>query len=216
MFEFLRSLFTMETMQAILAFFEIFFVVYLVGYSSFLFISVLVGGNEIFEGTKKRRLRNEIHHDYYVPISVVVPAYNEEVTIVETIRSLLNLDYRIYEIIVVNDGSKDSTGELVAETFQLRQVDRPIRRQLPCGEVLSVWEGTGAGRAHHLDQQGQRRKSRQHQRGNQRLSISLFRLHGRRLHSAKGLPVHDCGPRAGKPGRGGGGQHDPDFQRLRV
>ena len=150
MFEFLRSLFTMETMQAILAFFEIFFVVYLVGYSSFLFISVLVGGNEIFEGTKKRRLRNEIHHDYYVPISVVVPAYNEEVTIVETIRSLLNLDYRIYEIIVVNDGSKDSTGELVAETFQLRQVDRPIRRQLPCGEVLSVWEGTGAVSYTHL------------------------------------------------------------------
>lgn len=120
--------------------------VYLIGYSSFLFSSVLAGGNEIFEGTKKRRLRNEIHHDYYVPISVVVPAYNEEVTITETIRSLLNLDYRIYEIIVVNDGSKDGTGELVAETFQLRQVDRPIRRQLPCAEVLSVWESVEADR----------------------------------------------------------------------
>ena len=146
MFDFLRTLFTLGTMQTVLAFFEGFFVLYLVGYSSFLFISVIVGGNEIFEGTKKRRLRNEIHHDYYVPISVVVPAYNEEVTIVETIRSLLNLDYRIYEIIVVNDGSKDGTGELVAETFQLRQVNRPIRRQLPCAELRSVWEGTGADR----------------------------------------------------------------------
>lgn len=146
MFEFLRSLFDLGFMQTVLAVFEIFFVIYLVGYSSFLFISVLAGGNEIFEGTKKRRLRNEITHDYYVPISVVVPAYNEEVTIVETIRSLLNLDYRIYEIIVVNDGSKDSTGELVAETFHLRQVNRPIRRQVPCAEVLSVWEGVGAGR----------------------------------------------------------------------
>lgn len=145
MFEFIRSAFDLGFIQTVLAIFEVFFVIYLVGYSSFLFISVLVGGNEIFEGTKKHRLRNEITHDYYVPISVVVPAYNEEVTIVETIRSLLNLDYRIYEIIVVNDGSKDSTGELVAETFRLRQVNRPIRRQVPCEEVLSVWEGAGEG-----------------------------------------------------------------------
>ena len=145
MFEVLRTIFPLGTVQTVLAFFEIFFVVYLIGYSSFLFSSVLAGGNEIFEGTKKRRLRNEIHHDYYVPISMVVP-YNEEVTITETIRSLLNLDYRIYEIIVVNDGSKDGTGELVAETFQLRQVDRPIRRQLPCAEVLSVWESVEADR----------------------------------------------------------------------
>ena len=146
MFEVLRTIFPLGTVQTVLAFFEIFFVVYLIGYSSFLFSSVLAGGNEIFEGTKRGRLRNEIPHDYYAPISVVVPAYNEEVTITETIRSLLNLDYRIYEIIVVNDGSKDGTGELVAETFQLRQVDRPIRRQLPCAEVLSVWESVEADR----------------------------------------------------------------------
>lgn len=146
MFDFLRSIFSLGTIQAVLAFFEIFFVIYLVGYSSFLFISVVAGGNEIFEGTKKKRLRNEIHRNYYIPISVVVPAYNEEVTITETIRSLLNLDYRIYEIIVVNDGSKDNTGELVAKTFQLRQVDRPIRRRLPCAELCSVWEGVGADR----------------------------------------------------------------------
>lgn len=140
---FVRSIIPIGTIQAILAFFGIFFVVYLVGYATFLFASVVVGGNEIFEGVKKRRLRNEIHHDYYVPISVIVPAYNEEVTIAETIRSLLNLDYRLYEIIVVNDGSKDETGSLVAETFRLRQVNRPIRRQLPCAELLSVWEDTG-------------------------------------------------------------------------
>lgn len=145
MFDFLRSIVTIETVQAILSVAEAFFVLYLVGYSTFLFVSVIVGGNEIFEGVKKRRLKNEIHHDYYVPISLIVPAYNEEVTITETIRSLLNLDYQIYEIIVVNDGSKDKTGGLVASTFDLRQVYRPIRRQLPCQEQISVWEGVGKG-----------------------------------------------------------------------
>ncbi len=148
MFDFIRSLFSMEAIQTFLSFFEIFFIIYLVGYATFLFTSVVVGGNEIFEGIKKKRLRNEIHHDYYVPISAIVPAYNEEVTITETIRSLLNLDYRIYEIIVVNDGSKDRTGELVAEAFHLRQVSRPIRRLLPCAEQRSIWEGAGGNQVH--------------------------------------------------------------------
>lgn len=145
-FNFIRSVFDPGFVRELLSFFEVFFVIYLIGYSSFLFASVIVGGNEVFEDNKRRRLRNEIRNDYYVPVSIVVPAYNEEVTIVETIRSLLNLDYRIYEIIVVNDGSKDDTGTLVAETFHLRQTDRPIRRQLPTQDVVSVWEGQGAGR----------------------------------------------------------------------
>ncbi len=140
---FIYSVFTVEFVKMLLFYFEIFFVIYLVGYSTFLFASVIVGSNQLFEDIKKRQLRNEIHHDYYVPISIIVPAYNEEVTIVETIKSLLKLDYKIYEIIVVNDGSKDATGELVANTFNLHQVLRPIRRQLACKEQISVFEGVG-------------------------------------------------------------------------
>ena len=34
-------------------------------------------------------------------------AYNEEVTVKDTVTSLLNLDYKLYEIIVIDDGSKD-------------------------------------------------------------------------------------------------------------
>lgn len=141
----MRSSFALSTVQTILFYTSIFFVIYLIGYSTFLFISIVVGGNEVFESVKRRRLRNAIHHDYYVPVSIIVPAYNEEVTICETIRSLLNLHYKIYEIIVVNDGSKDDTGELVAETFHLKQVNRPIRKQIPCEDIVSIWEGKGNG-----------------------------------------------------------------------
>lgn len=77
-----------------------------------------------------------------MPISIIIPAHNEEVTIAETIKSLMYLDYRLYEVIVVNDRSTDSTGELVAETFHLHKVMRPIRRQLPCQDPISVFEGT--------------------------------------------------------------------------
>ena len=133
----------MEAVKVVLTIFETFFVVYLIGYASFLFASVIMGSNEVFEGLKKRQLRNEIHHEYYVPISIIVPAYNEEVTITETIKSLLKLDYRSYEIIVVNDGSKDSTGEIVAKNFDLHQVNRPIRRQVPCKNPVTIYEGVG-------------------------------------------------------------------------
>jgi len=146
MFDFIYDIVTIETVMSLLSVLEGFFLIYLIGYASFLFLSVLAGSNQLFEDVKKKRLRNEIHHDYYVPVSIVVPAYNEEVTIVETIRSLLSLDYRLYEIIVVNDGSKDNTGDLVAETFGLYQVNRPIRRQVPCQDAVTVYEGKWNGK----------------------------------------------------------------------
>ena len=142
MFDFFRSVFTVETVKQILKIAEIVFVLYLAGYSTFLFASVVVGRNQLFTDIKKRQLHNAIHHDYYVPISVIVPAYNEEVTIAQTIRSLLKLDYHTYEIVVVNDGSKDNTAQLVIDTFDLHEVQRPIRRQVACKNQISVYEGS--------------------------------------------------------------------------
>ena len=141
MLAFLQSHFDIETVKTILYYTEIFFVIYLIGYSTFLFTSVITGSNELFEDIRKKKLRNVIHHDYYVPVSIIVPAYNEDVTIVDTIRSLSNLQYRLYEIIVVNDGSKDNTADIVVDAFHLRKVYRPIHRHLECKNPLSIYEG---------------------------------------------------------------------------
>ena len=48
---------------------------------------------------------------------MIVPAYNEELVIESTIRSLLASSYQDYEIIVVDDGSQDRTSEVVREKF---------------------------------------------------------------------------------------------------
>ncbi len=49
-------------------------------------------------------------------VSIIVPAYNEAKVLKQSLQSLLNLNYRNYEIIVVNDGSTDNTSE-IAESF---------------------------------------------------------------------------------------------------
>ena len=57
-------------------------------------------------------------------ISVLAPAYNEELTIVESTRSLLALQYPDFEVIVINDGSKDGTLARLISEFGLERVDR--------------------------------------------------------------------------------------------
>ena len=59
----------------------------------------------------------------YTPgVSIIAPAYNEERTIVNNARSLLAQDYPTFEVIIVNDGSKDKTLDLLIENFQLVEV----------------------------------------------------------------------------------------------
>lgn len=52
-----------------------------------------------------------------VPVSIIVPAYNEEITVVKSLRSLLNTEYPEFELIFVDDGSKDDTYKIVSEEF---------------------------------------------------------------------------------------------------
>lgn len=65
-------------------------------------------------------LRSEAH----LPISIIVPAYNEEATIRDSVMALLNLHYPDYQIIVVNDGSSDKTTEKMIRSFNMKPVNR--------------------------------------------------------------------------------------------
>ena len=58
------------------------------------------------------------------PIAVLAPAYNEGVTIVESVTSLLALQYPDLEVVVINDGSKDDTLTKLVEHFGLKPVER--------------------------------------------------------------------------------------------
>ncbi len=110
----------------------VFFILYLIGYSTFLFLGVVVGASNLYRTRQQVEMKNVLEKNYYVPVSIIVPAYNEELTVVENVRSLLSLDYQLYEIIVVDDGSKDSTSKRLIEAFRMHPIRRPIRRQVSC------------------------------------------------------------------------------------
>ena len=89
---------------------------------------------EVFSGFTELFTSN-----YAPPVSVVVPAYNEEATIAESVRSFLTLHYPLHEVVVVNDGSKDATLEVLMQEFDLFESDQPVRLQLETAHLRGVY-----------------------------------------------------------------------------
>ncbi|KYH07172.1 glycosyl transferase [Chryseobacterium cucumeris] len=72
--------------------------------------------------------------------SVIAPAYNEGMTIVENVRSLLSLYYHNLEIIIVNDGSKDDSIQKLIEAYELESVAYYIQGKIETNAVRGVYK----------------------------------------------------------------------------
>ena len=90
---------------------------------AFIFVAgiLLVSGRALIIGllalVEKLRPAPQDHPDYKPDVSVLIPAYNEEAAILNTVQSALASKYPRLEVIVVDDGSKDRTAELVRDNF---------------------------------------------------------------------------------------------------
>jgi cellulose synthase/poly-beta-1,6-N-acetylglucosamine synthase-like glycosyltransferase len=73
------------------------------------------------------------------PITVVVPAYNEAATIGGAVRSMLQLEYTSFEIVVVNDGSSDETLEVLRREFQLVPFPEAYRVSIRTEPIRGVY-----------------------------------------------------------------------------
>ena len=93
--------------------------------------SVIIFAREFSQGS----LRDLLERDVYKPVTILVPAYNEEVSIVGSVRSLLALQFPEFEVVVVSDGSSDQTMERLVDAFALVEQPWAARQDLPTATV---------------------------------------------------------------------------------
>jgi cellulose synthase/poly-beta-1,6-N-acetylglucosamine synthase-like glycosyltransferase len=86
-----------------------------------------------------RDLRRLIRSPLAPPISVLVPGYNEAAGIADSVRSLLALEYPVFEVVVINDGSTDGTVDRLIDVFDLHEIRRPTPPFLPHRPVRAVY-----------------------------------------------------------------------------
>ncbi|MEO0085461.1 MAG: glycosyltransferase family 2 protein [candidate division WOR-3 bacterium] len=90
-----------------------------------------------------RRGRRSPHLSGELPgVAILVPAYNESATVVESVRSLLALDYPELEVIVINDGSEDATLAAVKDAFRLEPESREYPDLFGTAPVRSIWRSS--------------------------------------------------------------------------
>ena len=89
-------------------------------YLSLLIFSV-IGSEQSLNMLDIKKANFLFEHDLLPSISIIAPAYNEEKSIIESVTSLLNLKYPKYEVVVVNDGSKDQTMQVLINHFKLER-----------------------------------------------------------------------------------------------
>ncbi|TFE00073.1 glycosyltransferase [Jeotgalibacillus sp. R-1-5s-1] len=97
---------------------------------------------------KERKLNREAHIEEIAmnkdtfPVSVLVPAYNEEVGVSSTVRSMLALNYPQFEVIIIDDGSVDETSSRVITEFRMIEIDLAIRTYFPTQPVKKAYQST--------------------------------------------------------------------------
>jgi cellulose synthase/poly-beta-1,6-N-acetylglucosamine synthase-like glycosyltransferase len=128
-----------ELYYTLVAFLAVYFGIYV----------VVTFGSTIVAGLVTRRRRHELlpstvrdimRAELAPMISVCVPAYNESAGVVDTVRSLLSLDYPRVEVVVANDGSTDATLDVLRAEFGLEPSAREPLGDLAHQPVRGVYE----------------------------------------------------------------------------
>lgn len=94
----------------------------------------------LFREVRRPDQRRLLRSPLTPPVSVLAPAFNEEANVVENVRSLLMLDYPLFEVILINDGSKDRTLGRLVDAFDLRRSARCFEQALRSKPIRGIYE----------------------------------------------------------------------------
>ncbi|WP_395048886.1 glycosyltransferase [Flavobacterium sp.] len=158
-----------STLQIIMTIIHYFFLIFsLTAIASYVILAI-ISAIETIEYVKKNSFVNykEILSSTFTPsISIIAPAYNESLNIVENVRSILSSHYVNYDVIIVNDGSKDDSLSKLIEAYDLIQIEdhyineqiktKPVRKGIykstnPAFDKLTVIDKENGGKADALN-----------------------------------------------------------------
>jgi len=126
-------------------FFALFMIFLILSSIRILIIGFMAG----LEKKRKSAINDIIQIPYHPFVSIIVPAYNEEVNAVSSIHNLLKCDYPHFEIIFIDDGSKDSTYQKVSEAFQGNNLVRVLTKENG-GKATALQYGINESKADYV------------------------------------------------------------------
>lgn len=130
--------------------------VYFIVLNSFYALLLLLSFPELwthFQIADDEYFSRVLSSDALPPISVLVPAYNEEVTIASSVLSFLTLKYPRHEVVLVNDGSKDRTMDELIRAYDLYEIPVVIPRTIPTAAIRAVYRSRTQSRLLVIDKE---------------------------------------------------------------
>jgi cellulose synthase/poly-beta-1,6-N-acetylglucosamine synthase-like glycosyltransferase len=80
-----------------------------------------------------------LHSPLTPPVTIIIPAWNEQGVIVNSVRSALRAEYPALQVIVVDDGSTDMTLDRLVQTFGLMEIDGAYHPGIPTGPIRATY-----------------------------------------------------------------------------
>lgn len=93
-----------------------------------------------FDEIRYGNIHELINTGYCIPLTVIIPAYNMGEIMMQSIKSILNSNYKQVNIIIVNDGSTDDTMERLKKQFSLYQVPLVIKEKIKTSKLRGLYE----------------------------------------------------------------------------
>lgn len=142
--------------RAFIRFFNYFCMAYTLLLSIIYLIQLLVALKKVRWQEKRKTSEDYMRYadsQNLLPISLIVPAHNEQENIVQNVKDLLNLDYPEFEVIVVNDGSTDNTHRNMVEAFGMYPIESAVQVKIPTQEIHNIYFNPDYPNLYYIDKE---------------------------------------------------------------